>query len=142
MAKKSDGKFRPRRTKPAGLALNSLMDVLTIILLFLLVNYSENTIEEEIPKNMDLPSVQTKSSAPLKDGLVVTIDRSGIKVGEHLLPIHAHEATLTRAFQSSGAERLKIKADKDLDYRVIDKILIGAAQAGLGNIDFIAMVEE
>ncbi len=141
MAKKS-AKVRPRRAKPAALSMTSLMDVLTIILLFLLVNYADNVTDESIPENMDLPSVQTKTISKMEDGLVVTIDRKGIMIGERLLPFNSHEATLSQAFKASGAERLRIKADKDLDYRVVDRILIGAAQAGMGNIDFIAMVEE
>ncbi|MBI3179915.1 MAG: biopolymer transporter ExbD [Deltaproteobacteria bacterium] len=70
----------PRPTEPAGLSITSLMDVLTIILVFLLKSYSTNPVQLKQAKDLKLPF----SSSELfpEESAAVTITLSTILVND------------------------------------------------------------
>ena len=75
------GKFSREKKKPEKLNITSLMDALTIILIFLLVNYSDVNEEKDLPKFIELPKVESKI-AKSEFGIVVVIGEDKIKVGK------------------------------------------------------------
>ncbi len=78
--------FKPSRSKKhnttheGGLNMNSMMDMMTIILLFLLKTYSTSGVIVTPSENLELPTSTSKSS-PVKD-LNVSIARDYILVND------------------------------------------------------------
>ncbi len=159
------GKFSGRgRKKPEKLNITSLMDALTIILIFLLVNYSEVNEEKEIPSFIELPTVEGKA-AQSSFGITMVIGESQIKVGkgeiinfsnfdgerEQILVQVKEELEdlrkehLDRNIASNKKDdkiKLTIQADKDVPYLYIDEIIRGASELSLNYVDFVSMNKE
>lgn len=78
MAKFSQAKKSPG----AKVQLTSLMDALTIILIFLLTNYSDNPQEVDIPPFVELPKIYGKNTAAeAKQTIVISISQTQIQLG-------------------------------------------------------------
>ena len=137
---------RARRTRSGALAMTSLMDVLTIILLFLLVNYSDNVSQTDITQDITLPSIQSKPEVDAGEGLVVEVRKEHVLVDGQVFSYHDNKEALSQMFAQKktqgGVATLRVKGDKDLDFDRLDFVVQSAAQAGLGQIDFIAMARE
>jgi biopolymer transport protein ExbD len=82
MSKRSS--FTQITKKPAAkVQLTSLMDALTIILIFLLTNYSDNPQEVEIPKFINLPQLAGKNpAADAKQAVLIAISLNQIQIGK------------------------------------------------------------
>jgi len=72
-----------KKSPAAKVQLTSLMDALTIILIFLLTNYSDNPQEVEIPKFINLPQISGKNTAAeVKPTITIAISLGQIQVGK------------------------------------------------------------
>ncbi len=159
------GKFTGRgRKKPEKLNITSLMDALTIILIFLLVNYSEVSEEKEIPAFIELPKIEGKA-ATATFGLTLVIGEDQIKVGKGepirfsnferqkdtiLLEVKDQLAQMKKEKLErniAGGEKekkikLTVQADRNTPYRYIDEIIRGASELSLNYVDFVSMNKE
>jgi biopolymer transport protein ExbD len=71
-----------KKSPAAKVQLTSLMDALTIILIFLLTNYSDNPQEVEIPAFVNLPKIYGKNTAAeAKQTLVISLSLNEIQMG-------------------------------------------------------------
>ncbi|HLE13016.1 MAG: hypothetical protein A2504_17625 [Bdellovibrionales bacterium RIFOXYD12_FULL_39_22] len=154
--KVSFGSLAPK--KPERLNITSLMDILTIILIFLLVNYSDVVEEVPLPDYIILPKVQIKSVGKAITGitLIVGKDRWAFDKGETIAFnsfASQREEVMKRAAQ--GLERIKqeyekdgkaielmILADKDVPYKMIDSVVLTAAGVGITAINFVSMRQD
>lgn len=151
-----------KRKKAEKLNITSLMDALTIILIFLLVNYSEVTEDSELPKFINLPTVVGKASKA-KIGVPLVIGQNKIEIGKGrfvnfsnfeseenkiLVQIKDElqllkEDAVTRGLATVDGNaktslKISIHADKDVPYKWINSIVEMCAGMGLNFIDFIA----
>lgn len=149
------------RRKPEKLNITSLMDALTIILIFLLVNYSEVNEDSDLPDYINLPSVHGKVSTA-NMGISVVIANQKIQVGkDRFINFGNFEQEKTQVLvqlkdelellkkelvkenekvdPSKGDIKLSIHADEKIPYKTIDSIVQAAAEVSLNYIDFIAM---
>ncbi|MDB9786619.1 biopolymer transporter ExbD [Bacteriovoracaceae bacterium] len=155
-----------KRIKPAELDITSLLDILVILLVFLLKNYSTSSLELNIAKNIKLP--QSNSKNPSVNGVVVQISPESIWVdkkivasnikskiydqsGNRIIPLFnelvakknrvenlAKSAKNTKNF--SGLLNLVI--DKSVKYSFIKKVLYTSAIAGYKKYKFVVMSDE
>ncbi len=98
---------KARRTKPdAGLNITSMMDMMTIILVFLLKSYSTQDISVAPSEDLQLPVSTTQAPPEVAVNLVVTKSRIVVD-GVHVL-------TLTKEEDKSnpGQERLAVPKDE------------------------------
>ena len=146
-----------RARKPSLLTLNitSMLDMFTILIIFLLKSYSAEGIILTIPADLHLPS-STTQSAP-EPGLVVEVSRNllvvdgkmldvnleEIKASENLLIDTLYEHLMIKAGQyeeisglNPNAEftgRLVLEGDREIPFRLLKKILYTCGQAGFIN---------
>lgn len=154
------GNRTPRVVHEMPFLITSMLDMFTIILLFLL-NFLDPASDET---RVELPSVQTPTAA--SPGVVLTVARDQVLVdGEQVLSLAdgrlpaGGEAALApvrerlaaagaRARQGSeGAQQsasnatLSVQADRAVSYRVVAGLLSAAREAGFSQYHFIVIAE-
>jgi len=146
------------------LRLTSLIDLMTVILIFLLQSYSAVEFQVNPSDMLHLPeSINTKvpvqsvqmivaANAIVVQGQVVarvdesTFDIEGVAPEELIIPnvrkILKKQADLGRAqAQRQGREfvgEITIQAHKTIPYKLLVKALVTAGKAGFGDIKFMA----
>jgi len=131
------------------------MDVLTIILIFLLVNYSSVEQDMQVPDYIKLPKIQAKTLESLKQNLKVVVgsDRIMINDGKEIQFKNfasQQEQILERLAQSMAKIKedndaiktpsiLAIQADKDIPYEIIDGVILSAASVGITQIELMSL---
>ena len=156
------GKFQSRKrgNKTKDLNITSLIDILTILLVFMIKNISMDSAQKNAPEGMILPTTITTNDL-IESGKAVFLkiypDRilygaESIEVGSlqdflnkpeirnSLLKLLLMEA---RAITSVGSKPcLLIQADKELPCRYITEFIKFSAQASFANIYFSAIHTE
>ena len=135
----------------SGLNLTSLMDIFTILLLYLLVNQSDTPLEP--PKDVQLPDsiVETKP----RETLVVTVDANQVIVkGEPVIsmaevleskgiidPIRERMVEIRESSIGLGAEdeedkstEVTIMADRKVHYSIMKRVMASCTAAGYTKI--------
>ena len=159
-------KINLEKRKPEKLNITSLMDALTIILIFLLVNYSDVTEEGELPNFIELPQVQGKAKQA-KFGIRVVVGEKKIEISRgadkksinfqnfdsektSILSQVKEELKLFKKDMESRAVasteknkdkkiKISIQADKSIPYKRIDSIIETSTELSLNYIDFISL---
>lgn len=147
--------------QPPRLSITSLMDVLTIILIFLLTNYSEEAPEADISNEVKLPIIEAKSEkipSVYKKEIKITFGMDQLEIGEEVISYKNFEAQEQQVMQAL-IQRLKevmeeftekekmgsvitLHADKDVSYIMIESLMKSAALAGITQVEFIGMHEQ
>ena len=133
---------RPRRR--ASPRFVSLVDVLTVLLVFLLLSYSSDQSIRPSDSSFVLPTSAHNATADPARALDITLDgiyldgfrRTGVRW------YLEHDEDLVReiygALQQRPGERLQLRADASVPYRVVRKVLFTARQAGIEDITLVA----
>jgi|SRR5690554_2708617 len=147
---------------PPGLMLTSLLDMFTIILIFLIVNFQAEDHNFELNDQIELPTSTSRS--PFKPSTGVTITGDKILVGKEVilqfdpdgLPQSYFEdgkipelvARLETDFAAVSKEQERdpeveaivlVQADKDLDYDTLYLVLRSASVAGFSKYRMATM---
>jgi len=154
--RKSGGKFaaRPRGDKSKTLNITSLIDILTILLIFMIKNIAMDSTQRNAPEGMLLPTTITKNKL-IESGQAVSVKiyqdkvlfgADNIYVGSmddflnkqdirqtllQMLRLEAKEIGLTEQIPC-----LLIQADKELACRYITEFINFSASANFANIYF------
>lgn len=158
-------KRRPSRPleAPIPLSINSLMDLMTIILVFLLMNLENSPVQ--INQNEDLRLPWSTTELPPEDMMTISVTKRWVMVEESpIVPINEGQIDPS-AFQSAdsaiipelqqrieevltqqeqwarqlGQEEQKVAiiiADETAPYRILTTVMITAAAAGIQNFKF------
>ncbi|MCB9557182.1 MAG: biopolymer transporter ExbD [Deltaproteobacteria bacterium] len=149
---------RSRKKKAAQLNLNSMMDMLTIILVFLLCNISAEEQDFILAKNLKLPKSNTERS--IKPAVQIKITHNELLVddtfvarmrGNKLMAEATKDGKISQLynilqrFKSRTVDADKsvivVQADKGLPYEVLEKVMRTAAMAGYPNYRFAVQKE-
>ena len=154
----------PRRRGSSGsgsVNLISMMDILTVLLLFLLKSYVAGGEVMVPPTGIHLPS--SSADAPPQTSIVVAIDDHEILVGNErvttlsqalgapgleIAPLTAHLQTVKR--QEEDLARLRgaapaqhriatIQGDRAVEFRVLQKVMYTLGQNGYENISLAVL---
>ncbi|MEZ4268958.1 MAG: biopolymer transporter ExbD [Myxococcota bacterium] len=149
-----------KKSKPPTLMLTPLLDMFTIILIFLIVSFTAEDYDLTLAKDVKLP--ESVSRSMFKPSVNLAINGAGVSVeGRHVIALsegHASEAAYTAgeipelvehlaAYYDElmrpipgedGAEEqapidepvITVQADRGLDYRTLHLVLQSAAKAG------------
>lgn len=163
MSKKRFIRFRTRRKNKGDfhLELNSLLDVLVILLVFLIKNYTTSEVELMIPKDMHIPlsisqtivhkgvTVQmSKEFEVLIDDKLVTSLAEGewsmedsLKIKNELMSIKDRIERLNIESDESApfSGVINLMMDRTLDYLHIKKIMDASAEIGFEQFKFIVI---
>lgn len=163
-------KFYHRTHSTFELQLSAMVDVLTIILVFLLKSYSTSPVTVEMNKGLTLPT-STSQSEPiealkmvvskdgvfvedqkvieLKEGVVATsdLDSGDQNAIRKLFEELEKHATKTReiASQNKTVEfdgKLLLQADQNLAYGTLKKVVYTAMLAGYGDLKLATISKE
>jgi biopolymer transport protein ExbD len=148
------------RKKPASLSLVSLMDIFTILVVFLLVNSAEiQTLEP--PKSLSLPDsiaqekpretvivLVTGETVFVQDQPVVSVADVDRADGVIIAPLRRALAAqsdrlLLRASETDpSAREITILGDRSVPYRVLKKIMATCTEANFGKLSLAVMQKE
>lgn len=126
-------------------ALASMVDLLTILLVFLLRSYSTDPPVRPDDHSFSLPdSVQ---EAPLNHGVALDLTEAGLFVdGARLASTRwylENDDALVRELYDlllkAPPARLQLRADEDLPYEMVRKVLFTAQQAGVTDLTVVAV---
>lgn len=169
LAKKKAGKKVDREVEPAKLTMNSLMDILTILLVFLLKSYSTDAVQVTPSSDLDLPKGKTaltpdqtvaitvSKSAVLvdnamvltvKDGKVDAAQKRGGDDGYFIIPLNKALADAVEkqrriaAVNPSAGKSLGIATvimDGETPFRLLTEIMYTAGQAEFSKFKFLVI---
>lgn len=146
-----------RARKPSLLVLNitSMLDMFTILIIFLLKSYSAEGIILTIPADLNLPHsttrnapepglvVEVSSNVLTVDGTIIDVDLNAVTNSDELLIDNLYEHLMTKAEQyeeiyrlhpnADFTGRLVLEGDRDIPFRLLKKILYTCGQAGFIN---------
>ena len=157
MARSVSRRHRARAGLKASASVNliSMMDILTVLLLFLLKSYSAGG-EVMVPQpGVRLPE-STAETMP-RSTLIVSIDGDAIKLGSERVASVAEVAASPEAGIPSLAERLPaaapaadasegaqggavtIQGDRDIEYSLLRKVMFTLSQRGYDNVSLAVL---
>jgi biopolymer transport protein ExbD len=137
----------------AGMMLTSLMDIFTVLVLYLLVNQSTG-VDLTPPDNVTLPD-SAVDTAP-RQSIVIALSSEEVMIqGEPIVPmatvVASNEAEILPIRQTiekikaeaqakgdnSGLDtEVTIVADRHVPYKVLKKVMLSSSNAGYGKISF------
>ncbi len=144
-ARTGSGTFRPQ--------LTSLIDVMTILLVFLIKSFSAegNLITPSADLTLPVstsneqpaptPTVSVSNDAVLWEGeTVARLDEYGAR--DSLLIPALHEAmTRFRTSLGSNSERILIQADRELPFESVKRVMYSCSKAGFSDFEILVMEE-
>jgi biopolymer transport protein ExbD len=153
---------RGKKSQSAGLMLTSLVDVMTIITIFLLMNFSANGEVLYMTKDIKLPDAS--HGAQLERAPVISISADAVTFDGKMLVatgdlekgdtlnVPALEDVLRdekRRYDQVHAEDpdhpfrglVNVQADRRIPFKVIKRIMFACNQSGFGNISFAALAK-
>lgn len=150
--KKRFGKRRPR--EGVDVDITSLLDILTILLVFLLKSYNASDLKLDLTKNLEIADSQSRYMtrfAPvvqvnkeqkvfLNNKEIGRIPASGVMpVLTEALKVEKKKTEANNAMQKQqyNAELVNLVFDKDMDYGIVQRVMNDSALAGYSQFKFV-----
>lgn len=154
---------RSKKSQYAGLMLTSLVDVMTIITIFLLMNFSANGEVLYMTKDIKLP--EAYHGAQLERAPVISVSADAVTIdGRMLLPtadldkgdvLNVPELEDALRNEKRRYEQIhqndpdhpfrglvNVQADRRIPFRIIKRVMFACNQSGFGNINFAALARD
>ena len=148
-------KFSRRKEKQeVDVDITSLLDILTILLVFLLMSYNASDLQLDLTKNLEMADSNaremTKFAPVLQVNKHAVVFLNNKEIGR--LPASGSMAELTAALKKQRAETeeankkslhphklelVNLVFDKDMDYNVVQRVMHDSALAGYSQFKFI-----
>jgi biopolymer transport protein ExbD len=151
------GGFRSKHSGYASLQLTPMVDMFTIIVIYLIMSYASNGDILFMSKDITLPSITSKLQ--LQRAPVVSVSRDAVSVdGQKVIDVDEmlrdptlnvpaleetmrekrrnieQSAQLLNGKQFEGIVNFQV--DKDIPFKVLKKVMFGCNVAGFGKINF------
>lgn len=147
MSLKSANSKRPSQNLAAPLILTSLIDVFSILVVYLLLNFSTSGEVSYISKGIDLPSA--KNGTELERHLIVKFENDEYFVEEDKVSVKGLYNKLLEHKEKFIAENsemefpatLVVQADKNTEYQHLNPIVLVGAETGYSDIKFVVLVK-
>ena len=143
---------RRRRAGAGTLPLTSMMDMLTIILIFLLLNLAPDYAINKVADNLDLPGAPKNVDAVGK--IRISISRTALELDDTVIAavvdgtieaggLESLETAIAELFNpdDEAPEPVVVLADRTLNYETVDAVLKAAGRAGFPDFRF-AIVDQ
>jgi biopolymer transport protein ExbD len=162
-------KNKKKLQEESGLAITSLMDMMTIILVFLLKSYSVEDIQVKPSADLKLPLSTAKKEPEVAVNVVIskrTLSVDGVKVidvdpsslevadeykrGTMITPLYdtlQEKADDAKALAARNPNqpfkgRLLLQCDKDIPFSLLREVMYTAGQAQFGEFKFVVFKSE
>jgi biopolymer transport protein ExbD len=154
--------LRAKRGVYAALTLTSLVDVMTIIVIFLLMNFSANGEVLYMSKDIKLPDayhgaelerapvISISAEAVTFDGRMLLntgeLAKDGLNVPEIEEALRDEKRRYETIHRNDPDQPFRglvnVQADKRIPFKVIKRVMFACNQSGFGNISFAALARE
>jgi biopolymer transport protein ExbD len=126
-------KFAVRKRRAPSIIIVSLVDILTILLIFFVVSTTFKKDQPEVQIN--LPDSKTAQSAPAEmDHALVSVDQSDeVKLDGKAIQVEELEAAV-RALPDTRRSSLALQADRKASFGTIVKVMDALKLAGVKNL--------
>ena len=146
---------------PPKLQITSMMDMFTIILIFLLFSFSSKPVTIDLDKNIKLPesvaeldhkesiklvlsltslTLEDEIIANIKDGKIVGLDPLKLKESNLYKKLKLYREQADESIQDEEAKKhIIFLCDKRLSFKTINSIVKAAAMAGYPNFQFAVL---
>jgi biopolymer transport protein ExbD len=126
-------KFAVRKRRAPSIIIVSLVDVLTILLIFFVVSTTFKKDQPEVQIN--LPEAKTATTAPAElENAIVSVDQNDqIKLDGQVIAIDQLERAI-RDLPSTRRSSLALQADKKASFGIIIRVMDELKLAGVKNL--------
>jgi len=126
-------KFAVRKRRAPSIIIVSLVDILTILLIFFVVSTTFKKDQPEVQIN--LPDSKTATSAPAElDHALVTVNQDDeVKLDGNTIAVDELEGAV-RNLSATQKSSLALQADKKASFGIIIKVLDALKLAGVKNL--------
>ena len=126
-------KFAVRKRRAPSIIIVSLVDILTILLIFFVVSTTFKKDQPEVQINLPESKTATKAPAELEHAIVTVDEADNIKLdGEAIDPDELERAV--RNLSPTQKASLALQADKKASFGAIVKVMDALKLAGVRNL--------
>lgn len=126
-------KFAVRKRRAPSIIIVSLVDILTILLIFFVVSTTFKRDQPEVQINLPDSKTATKASAELEPAIVSVDQNDEVKLDGRTMAIDELEGAV-RDLPGTRKSSLALQADKKASYGTIIKVLDALKLAGVKNL--------
>ncbi len=133
--------------KPFKPQLTSLVDVMTVLTIFLIQSFSAEGIVHTVANDLKVPESVSRDDVPNVLAVEVTGDK--IILADKLLPqadVATSDTMLIKplyaallGYKQSGSKKLLIQADRAVEFARVKKIMYSAGKAGFNDYRIMVM---
>jgi biopolymer transport protein ExbD len=126
-------KFAVKKRRAPSIIIVSLVDVLTILLIFFVVSTTFKKDQPEVQIN--LPEAKTAAAQPSElEHAIVTVDQNDeVKIDGRVIGVDELEAAV-RDLPATKRSSLALQADKKASFGIIIKVMDALKLAGIKNL--------
>ncbi|NOY45556.1 MAG: ExbD/TolR family protein [Deltaproteobacteria bacterium] len=125
---------RTARTHLAEINVTPLVDVMLVLLIIFMV--AAPMIQQGVDVN--LPEVVATELPAQTDLMVISVDRSGrVFLGNTPVPMEALAEKLGAIYRRKGTKEAFLRADRDVPYGVVVRVMAEAKRAGIERLGMI-----
>jgi biopolymer transport protein ExbD len=145
---------RGKKREPVDVDITSLLDILTILLVFLLKSYNASDLKIDLVKNLEVADSQSRAMTNFAPVIQINKDAKVFVNNKEIgrVPASGEMSALTQALKFEKTkleEENKVKGrklntdlvnlifDKDMNYEVVQRVMHDSALAGYSQFKFI-----
>jgi biopolymer transport protein ExbD len=126
-------KFAVRKRRAPSIIIVSLVDVLTILLIFFVVSTTFKRDQPEVQINLPDSKTATKAPAELEHAIVTVDQNDAIKLDGQMISVDDLEGAV-RNLPETRKSSLALQADKKASFGTIIKVMDALKLAGVKNL--------
>jgi biopolymer transport protein ExbD len=125
--------FAVRKRRAPSIIIVSLVDILTILLIFFVVSTTFKKDQPEVQINLPESKTATKAPAELEHAIVTVDETDAIKLNDRPLNVDELEGAVRNLSQTQKAS-LALQADRKASFGTIIKVMDALKLAGVRNL--------
>jgi biopolymer transport protein ExbD len=125
--------FAVRKRRAPSIIIVSLVDILTILLIFFVVSTTFKKDQPEVQINLPESKTATKAPAELEHAIVSVDEADAIKLDGHPVDVDELERAVRNLSQTQKAS-LALQADRKASFGTIVKVMDALKLAGVRNL--------
>ena len=134
-------KIAVRKRRAPSIIIVSLVDILTILLIFFVVSTTFKKDQPEVQINLPESKTATKAPAELEHALVSVDDQDVVKLNGRAVQIEELEPAVNE-LSASEKSSLALQADKKASFGTIIKVMDALKLAGVRNLPAFTQPEK
>ena len=134
-------KFAVRKRRAPSIIIVSLVDILTILLIFFVVSTTFKKDQPEVKINLPESKTATTAPAELEHALLTISEKDEIKLDGKVVPAEALEGAV-RDLPPTRKSSIALQADKKASFGTIIKVMDALKLAGVKNLPAFTQPEK